>query len=162
MRIWWRIRCGNHGDIFVIIHASHLSELNLCNSRTTHNLILTYQLSMWPVTSSHLTVRHTINHVNSRSGNGQKGTDHDRGFAGAKTRGVRICPLLKGLVMLTPAQENLSDILRIILSELTLYSVRLIYWTTLPVDHTASDDRLGWTQNYNTSQEALAKYVKDT
>jgi hypothetical protein len=33
MRIRWRIRCGNHGDIFGVIRASHLTELNLCWSR---------------------------------------------------------------------------------------------------------------------------------
>jgi len=75
-----------------MIRASHLTELNLCWSRPMHNLILTYQLAMRSVMSHHLTGQHTIIQVKSRSGNCQKGTDHDYGFAGAKTRGVRICP----------------------------------------------------------------------
>jgi hypothetical protein len=105
---------GNHGNIFNKIHASHLTELNLCWSRTMHNLILTYQLSMRPVKSHHLTGQHAINQVKSRSGNGQKGTDRGNGFAGVKTGGVRICPILKCLTTCwSPALEYMINIVRI-------------------------------------------------
>lgn len=161
MRIRWRIRCGSDGDMFDMIRASHLTKLNICWSRPMHNLILTYQLSMRSVTSHHLTGQHTIIQVTSRSGNCQKGTDHDYGFAGVKTRGVRICPHLIGLATCWSWPKKIYQIpLRLILSELTMYSARLVYWTTFPVDHTASDDKLGWTPNYNTSPVSLAKHVK--
>jgi len=52
--------------------------------------------------------------------------------------------------MLFPAQENLSHILRINFVRINVVFCALIYWTTLPVVHTASDDRLGWTPKTTT------------
>jgi hypothetical protein len=135
LRIRWRIRRGHHGDmIFDMILASHLTELNLCWSRPIRNLTLSYQLSMRPVTSHRLSGQQTVNYVKSRSGNGQKSTDPDHGFGGTKIPSARICPRLKGLAICrSPPQKIYRMSWGFILSELTLYSVWLIYWTTLPI-----------------------------